>query len=272
MGVQTGQLLWTEILAGTHGHQAHHTKMQLEMTKDLIRQYEGPGKVVIVDYTSVRPQFVSRSEQIDDLPPLWQEFANAASLKLQAVCLCTWGIRHPQNHRPPLGTRFLLTNLTLPDDSGKCRCGCHKEDHIRLGSIKDPERRNMMTHFNVMLLLAAMNRLPRLSMHIRETKEVLDDVTGHMPEDVKDFFLQAFGDKIRSMGKGPASAIQSPKPRKSVLFQDQQEEAYPTESRMKQKAKHAAEKKHKPKQKLVHIEPGYDDCGEDDSFDQRRHR
>ena len=49
-----------------------------------------------------------------------------------------------------------------------------------------------------------------------------------------------------------------------------EEEAYPTESRMKQKAKHAAEKaltgeKHKPKKKLVHIEPGYDDCGEDDS-------
>ena len=128
----------------------------------------------------------------------------------------------------------------------------------------------MMTNFNVMLLLAAMNRLPRLSMHIRETKEVLDDVTRHMPEDVKDFFLQAFGDKMRSMGKGPASAIQGSKPRKSVMFQDQQEEAYPTESRMKQKAKHAAEKeltgeKHKPKKKQVHVEPGYDDCGEDDS-------
>ena len=95
--IQSGQLLWTEILAGTHCHQAHHTRMQLEMTKDLIREYEGPGKVVIVDYTSVRPQFVSRSEQIDDLPPLWQEFANAASLELKAVCLCTWGIRHPQN-------------------------------------------------------------------------------------------------------------------------------------------------------------------------------
>ena len=39
---------------------------------------------------------------------------------------------------------------------------------------------------------------------------------------------------------------------------------------MKQKAKHAAEKeltgeKHKPNHTLVHIETGYDDCGEDDS-------
>ena len=101
MGIQTGQLLWTEILAGTHCYQAHHTKMQLEMTKGLIRQYEGPGKVVIVDYTSVRPQFVSISEQTDDLPPLWQEFANAASLKLQAVCLCTWGLRHSQDKFDP---------------------------------------------------------------------------------------------------------------------------------------------------------------------------
>ena len=117
LGIEPGQVLWAEILAGTHHRQANYTKLQLEMTKDLMRQYEGPGKVVIVDYTSVRPQFVSQPGQTSDLPPLWQEFVNAASLKLKTVCLCSWGLRHSQNHRPPLGTRYLLTNLSLPNDS-----------------------------------------------------------------------------------------------------------------------------------------------------------
>ena len=141
---------------------------------------------------------------------------------------------------------------------------------MRLGSLSDPERRNIMTNFNVMLLLAAMSRLPRLTMIIDDTKTDLENVTPFMPDNVKDFFLRAHEDKVRTMGKGQASAVQCPKPKNSVLFQGQKDEAYPTESRMKQKAKHVAEKeltgeKHKPNKKLVHIEPGYDDCGEDDS-------
>ena len=103
-------------------------------------------------------------------------------------------------------------------------------------------------------------------MSIDDTKTVLDRTTPLMPDDVQDFFRQAFGDKMRRMGKEQDSSIQCSEPRKSILLQGQAEGAYPTESRMKQKAKHAAEKeitgeKHKPKKKLVHIEPGYDDCG-----------
>ena len=47
-------------------------------------------------------------------------------------------------------------------------------------------------------------------------------------------------------------------------------ELYPTESRVKQKEKHKAHKeqtgeKYVPKKRPVVIQPGYDDCGEDDS-------
>ena len=73
LDLEPGQVLWTEILAGQHHLQANYTRLQLEMTKDLIRQYEGPGKVVIVDYTSVRPQIASQPAQVSDLPPLWQK-------------------------------------------------------------------------------------------------------------------------------------------------------------------------------------------------------
>ena len=194
---------------------------------DLMRQYEGPGKVVIVDYTSVRPQFVSQPGQTSDLPPLWQEFVNAASLKLKTVCLCSWGLRHSQNHRPPLGTRYLLTNLSLPNDSDKCRCGCHREDHVKLGSLQDHERRNIMINFNVMLLLAAMNRLPKLTMSIDDTKAFLENTTPFMPDDVKDFFLRAHGDQMQMMGKEPASAVQCSKPKNSVLLQEQRRKPIP---------------------------------------------
>ena len=83
-----------------------------------------------------------------------------------------------------------------------------------------------------MLLLAAMNRLPKLDMSIDDTKAILEHVMPLMPDDVKDFFLRAHEDNMRMLGKGQASAVQCPRPKKSVLFQYQQEEAYPTESIM----------------------------------------
>ena len=98
-----------------------------------------------------------------------------------------------------------------------------------------------MTDYNILLLLAAMTKLPNLTMSIDNTKAVLDRIAPRMPDDVKDFFLQAFGDKLARMGKALDSSVRS-KPRNSVLLQGQGEEAYPTESRMKHKAKHAAEK------------------------------
>ena len=126
-----------------------------------------------------------------------------------------------------------------------------------------------MIDFNVMLLLTVMTRLTQLTMSIDDTKAVLEKNMPFMPDDVKDFFQQIYSEKMRMMGREQAAAICS-RPKHSVSSQGPGEEAYPTESRMKQKAKHAAEKeitgeKHKPKKKLVHIEPGYDDCGEDDS-------
>ena len=87
LGVEPGQVLWTEILAGQHHRQENYTRMQLEMLKGLVQQYEGPGKVVIIDHTSVRPQITSRPEQVSDLPPLWQELINVASLKLKTLRL-----------------------------------------------------------------------------------------------------------------------------------------------------------------------------------------
>ena len=122
LGIEPGQVLWAEILAGRHHLQPNYTRLQLETMKDLTRQYEGPGQVVIIDYTSVRPQIATRPEQVSDLPPLWQEFVNATSLKLKTVRLCSWGLRHSQTHRPPLGTRYLLTNLSLPQETDECRC------------------------------------------------------------------------------------------------------------------------------------------------------
>ena len=46
---EPGQMLWTEILAGQHHLQGTYTRLHLEVMKDLVRQYEGPGKVVIID-------------------------------------------------------------------------------------------------------------------------------------------------------------------------------------------------------------------------------
>ena len=126
-----------------------------------------------------------------------------------------------------------------------------------------------MLDFNVMLLLTVMTRLSKLIMSIDDVKAVLEKTMPLMPDDVRNFFQQSYGEKMRMMGREQAAALCS-KPSNSVLLQRPEEEVYPTESRIKQKAKHAAEKeitgeKHKPKKKLVHIEPGYDDCGEDDS-------
>ena len=244
--VNPGHFLWTEILAGQHHRQENFTRMQVLEIQDLVRQYEGPGKVVIIDYTSARPQVSSLPEKVGDLPPLWQELVNANNLKLRTVRLCSWGIRHSQNHRPPLGTRYLLTNLTLPHDTHECRCGRHPDDHIKLGSLRDPERQNMMLDYNVMLLLTVMAKLPNLTMSINDVKAVLEKNMPLMPSDVKDFFQQLYVDKMRVMGKEQASAPCS-KPSSSVLPAIPAEGAYPTESRMKQKAKHAAERTYRRK-------------------------
>ena len=98
-----------------------------------------------------------------------------------------------------------------------------------------------MLDFNVMLLLTVMTKLSKLTMSIDDVKAVLEKNMPFMPDDVKDFFQQIYGEKMRMMGREQAAAICS-KPRNSVLLQGSGEEANPTESRMKQKATHAAEK------------------------------
>ena len=69
MGLAPGQVLWTEILAGQH-HRQETTPLQLEEMKGLVQKYEGPGQVVIIDYTSVRPQVASRPDHVGDLPTM----------------------------------------------------------------------------------------------------------------------------------------------------------------------------------------------------------
>ena len=82
-----------------------------------------------------------------------------------------------------------------------------------------------MLDFNVMLLLTVMTRLPNLTMSIDDTKAILEKNMPFMPDDVKDFFLQAYGGKLRIMGNAQAAAIQCSKPKNSVLLQGQREEA-----------------------------------------------
>ena len=94
-----------------------------------------------------------------------------------------------------------------------------------------------MLDFNVMLLLTVMAKLPNLTMGINDVKAVLEKNMPLMPDDVKDFFQQIYVEKMRAMGKEQASAPCS-KPRSSISLDVPAEGAYPTESRMKQKAKH----------------------------------
>ena len=55
LDLEPGQVLWTEILAGQHHRQENFTRLHLAAMKGLVQRYEGPGKVVIIDYTSIRP-------------------------------------------------------------------------------------------------------------------------------------------------------------------------------------------------------------------------
>ena len=52
-------------------------------------------------------------------------------------------------------------------------------------------------------------------MCIDDMKSVLEKTMPLMPDDVRDFFQQIYGEKMRMMGKEQASAICS-KPKKSV--------------------------------------------------------
>ena len=45
---EPGQMLWAEILAGQHHLQHTYTRLHIEVMKDLVQQYDGPGKVVIL--------------------------------------------------------------------------------------------------------------------------------------------------------------------------------------------------------------------------------
>ena len=54
-----------------------------------------------------------------------------------------------------------------------------------------------MINFNMLMLLAMMTKLPKLTMDIDNMKSVLRETTQYMPDDVRDFFMQAFWDKMK---------------------------------------------------------------------------
>ena len=105
---------------------------------------------------------------------------------------------------------------------------------MKLGSLGGHERQTSMTNFNILMLFDMLTQLPNLTMDLDNTKSVLNQTESLMPDDVIDFFRQAFGSEMKSMGKELDTSNRS-EPRKVVKFQKEEEEAYPTESRMKQR-------------------------------------
>ena len=127
----------------------------------------------------------------------------------------------------------------------------------------------MMFRFNSLLIILMKWQVPRLRLNLECARSVMEETRRKMPADVQGFY-EARLRKIVTNAGADLQFNSDGSPDEDGDEHGPLPELYPTESRVKQKEKHKAYKeqtgeKYTPKKRPVVIEPGHDDCGEDDS-------
>ena len=127
----------------------------------------------------------------------------------------------------------------------------------------------MLLHFNSVLIILMKRQVPKLKLDLRFAKSILEQTRQKMPSGIQEFYEV----RIRQFFTDVGADLQfnsDGSPAEDETERDTLHELYPTESRVKQKEKEKAYteqtgEKYVPKKRSVLIQPGDDDCGEDDS-------
>ena len=222
-------VLWTEIIGGatTCPAQAARQRQQVENLAAIMRIYDSPGKVILVNH-SVLTHELGLQRTPYRFPQEWYDkIRGSVRIKQHRVRLCNLGITHSKNGRPPKQSAYLLTNLQFPEDLQQCRCGQPWEQHVSLPSNSSVARHTMMLNFNVLLIILMTCQVPKLKLDLRFAQAVLEQTRQHMPSDVQEFyevrlrriFTDAGADlQFNSIGSPAEDAIED----------DHRQELYPT--------------------------------------------
>ena len=127
----------------------------------------------------------------------------------------------------------------------------------------------MMLNFNALLIILMKWQVPKLKLDLRFAKSIMEQTRQHMPSDIQEFYEV----KLRRIFTDAGADLQfncDGSPAGDEREHDHAHELYPTERRIKQKEKEKAHteqtgERYVPKKRLVVIQPGDNDCGEDDS-------
>ena len=268
---QPTDILWTEIVGGASGNPAMATrqKQQVENLAAIMRTFDGPGKVILVNH-SVLTYDAGLQNSPYKFPQEWYDkIRGSVSLRAHRIRLCNLGITHPQNGRPPISSAFLLTNLQFPEGMNHCRCGQPQEQHVPMPPTTSRARYDIMMNFNSLLIILMKWQIPKVKLNLRYAQAIMEQNRLKMPNDVQAFYEV----RLRRIFTEAGADLQfhcDEKSDRDELEPSAPQELYPTESRVKQKEKEKAYKektgeKYVPKKRPVVIHPGNDDCGEDDS-------
>ena len=262
-------ILWTEIVGGATScsAMAARQRQQVENLAVIMRIYDSPGKVILVNHSILTYEMGLQNTHYQFPTEWYDKIRGSVHLKSHRVRLCNFGITHPQNGRPPTASASLLTNLQFPEDLRHCRCGQPWEQHVSLPTNKTRARHDMMLTFNSLLISLMKWQVPKLKLDLRFAKSIMEQTRQTMPSDIQEFYEV----KLRRIFTDAGADLQfnsDGSPAEDENEHDSTHELYPTESRVKQKEKAHKEQtgeRYVPKKRLVVIQPGDDDCGEDDS-------
>ena len=179
-----------------------------------------------------------------------------ASLTYREVQACNLGIS--VSGRPLRKKMYLLisNHCELPD-LHTCECASQGKSHdytlSRRNQACDLNRRNKMIQARKALLFAINHQQSR-GLDAEAVKQLLSETQGMMSTRYRKFLTDKFNEAKNS--------------RDEIKPEKDEVENYPTEARIRQKAKEKQHKlltgeKPKPKKRARDIKPGYDDCGED---------
>ena len=213
---------------------ATRQKQQVENLAAIMRTFDGPGKVILVNH-SVLTYDAGLQTSPYKFPQEWYgKIRGSVSLRAHRIRLCNLGITHPQNGRPPISPAFLLTNLQFPDGMNHCRCGQPHEQHVPMPPTTSRARYDIMMNFNSLLIILMKWQIPKVKLNLRYAQAIMEQHRLKMPNDVQAFYEV----RLRRIFTEAGADLQfhcDEKSDRDELEPSAPQELYPTESRVNQK-------------------------------------
>ena len=183
---------------------------------------------------------------------------------------CNLGIQHPQNHRPIGTTTTIIGNWRMPD-AQQCTCGKPYGEHIKVGhrynDSMDANNRDMVNRAAQTMQAATLlgSIAAEHSRPFGNTMDVMQDIMAYLDTQKLKPHRNLSEPQLNKLH---LHTFATTKPRKQLTFATEQTTiSYPTENRMRQKAKEKelkdAGQEIVKKKRIKPCLKGTDDLGED---------